>query len=181
VNDVFYVIPAKAGILTQPKGISMKKLFLLLAFIAPGAAFAADLFSQEEKNHMMSFTLESFWGKAVDSQGKPVQPKDERERTIMPITREQANYIIDKGGESGLAQWCGVAWQGRYQLIIEQQRRYMKSDVQVAYAGVLHGLAQNMLADAMKDDTCDEATRTQISQLISRDVEHLTKALSQKD
>jgi hypothetical protein len=66
-------------------------------------------------------------------------------------------------------------------LIIEQQRRYMKSDVQVAYAGVLHGLAQNMLADAMKDDTCDEATRTQISQLISRDVEHLTKALSQKD
>ncbi|MDX2112876.1 MAG: hypothetical protein SFW63_03990 [Alphaproteobacteria bacterium] len=155
----------------------MKKFFFLLPLLMPTPAMAADLFSQQEKNHMMTLTLESFWGKAVDSEGKPVQPKDERERTTMPITREQANYIIDKGGESGLAQWCGVAWQGRYQLILEQQRRHMKSDVQVAYAGVLHGLAQNMLADAMKDERCDDATKKQISDLIAEDVRRITQSL----
>jgi hypothetical protein len=159
----------------------MKKRFLLFCLLLPATAHAADLFSPEEKNKMMTLTLESFWGKAIDSQGKPVQPKDEAERTTMPISRDQAYYIIDKGGESGLAQWCGVEWQGRYQMIIEQQRRHMKNEVQIAYAGVLHGLAQNMLVDGIKDERCDEATKAQITQLISDDVKHIGISLSRKE
>jgi hypothetical protein len=159
----------------------MKKLFLLFPLFIPTAAPAADLFSQEEKNRMMTLTLESFWGKAIDSEGKPLQPKDDRERTTMPITRDQANYIIGKGGESGLAQWCGVAWQGRYQLILEQQRRHMQSDVQVAYAGVLHGLAQNMLVDAMKGERCDHDTKAQTAELIADDVKNISRSLAKKD
>jgi hypothetical protein len=160
----------------------MKKLLPAAAalwLLFPAIASAAGLFAPEEKEKMMQLTLESFWGKALDSQGKPVQPKDEAERARLPISREQALYLIDKGGESGLAQWCGVAWQGRYQLLIEQLRRQLASDTQVAYAGVLHGLAQHMFLKSVGDERCDDDMKNQTAELIRTDVARLGRSLKQ--
>jgi len=160
----------------------MKKIICaaLLTFMCASNVYAAELFTKIEKKKMIQLTLESFWGKAIDSQGNPVQPKDEKERTTIPISELQANHMINKGGESGLAQWCGVDWQERYQLIILQLKKHITSDTQVAYAGVLHGLAQQMIYDAMKKETCDAETRAQTASIIAEDVKNIKLSLDEK-
>ena len=154
-------------------------LGLWLAVMATSAS-AADLFTDPEKQKMMQLTLDSFWGKAIDSKGKPVQPKDDRERATIPISRAQSYYLINKGGESGLAEWCGVDWQERYLLILKQLRKYLTTDTQVAYAGVLHGVAQGMVASGMKGEACDAETKGQIDELVKEDLKNLKQALNEQ-
>lgn len=159
----------------------MKILSLLITLIAfAGNAAAAELFTEKEEQKMMQLTLDNFWGKAIDSKGEPVVPKDDKERKTLPISKEQAHHIITKGGESGLAQWCGVPWEERYQLIIAQFRLHMTSDTQVAYAGVLHGLAQQMMLASMKKETCDADTKAQMQSIVKDDVKNLKQSLASK-
>lgn len=160
--------------------MKMKKIIVsaILAITLAGNASAAELFTAPEKKKMMQLTLDSFWGKARDSKGQPVQPKDDKERNTLPISTAQANHIIDKGAESGLAQWCDVAWQERYQLIIAQLQKGLTSDTQVAYAGVLHGLAQHTMLDSMKKEKCDSDTREQMQTLMTDDIKNLKRSLA---
>lgn len=148
-----------------------------LAGLSVNSAMATELFTDVEKQKMMQLTLENFWGKAINSKGEPVQPKNEKERSTVPISKQQAYHLINKGGESGLAQWCGVDWQERYMLTLQQLRKYMTTDVQVAYAGVLHGVAQGMIVNGMKDEPCDAQTRKQVTEIIAADVKNLKLAL----
>lgn len=158
----------------------MKKIIIAALFLFSQNAIAADLFTPVEQKKMMKLTLENFWGKAIDSQGKPVMPKDDKERETMPISEEQAKYIINKGGESGLADWCAVAWEERFQLILQQLRKHFSNDIQLAYAGVLHGVAQQMIISGMKDESCSKETKEQMASLIKEDVKNLKESLKDK-
>ena len=135
------------------------------------------LFSPEEKDKIMQFTLEQFWGNAVDSKGELIQPKNDEERKALPVSKDQAGYIIDKGGESALAQWCGVEWQERFNLLMEQMRKRMPSDTQIAYLGVLHGVSQKMMFDVMDGETCSKQTKKQLQDIITHEISNLKTAL----
>jgi len=160
----------------------MKKIVWMAAFLVYATnANAAELFTEKEEQKMMELTLANFWGKAIDSKGEPVMPKDEKERATMPISKEQAHHVISKGGESGLAQWCGVPWEERYQLIIAQLKQHLTSDTQVAYAGVLHGLAQQMMLVSMKNETCDDESKAQVAGIIKEDLKNLRQSVANKE
>ncbi len=161
------------------KGYNVKPIILtmLVALVLSPSAKADELFSDVEKAEMMQLTLKHFWGKAIDSKGDPVQPADEKERTTVPISKQQAHYLINKGGESGLAQWCGVDWQERYLLMLQQLRMHMKNDKQTAYSGVLHGVAQQTLAASLKGEPCDRDTSKQVATLMKQDIENLKRSL----
>lgn len=158
----------------------MKNYLLAIALLGAAPAYADELFSAPQKQQMMKLTLETFWGKAVDSQGKPIEPKDDAERNNLPISKEQAYYIIDKGAEAGLAQWCKLSWNERFELMMRQLRQGFETETQAAYAGALHGLAQVMMVKAMDKESCDNDTKDQVAQLIESDVKNLNKSLAGK-
>jgi hypothetical protein len=155
----------------------MKKILIVMVCLLPFAAQAEAIFSTEDKQRIMKLTLQKFWGQAVDSKGHPIMPKDDAERATLPIPKEQAAYIIDKGSESGLAEWCNVSWEERFHLLMKQMRAQKLSEMQIAYIGVLHGVAQGMVNSSMKNQKCDAETKDQIRTVIKDDTAGIKKLL----
>ena len=153
------------------------KHYVVLAMLVAFPAQADDIFSAQEKQSIMKVTLQKFWGQAVDSKGQPIMPKDDAERANLPITREQASYLIDKGAESAMAEWCNVAWEERFHLLMKQMRNNAYNETQLAYAGVLHGVAQGMTKRAVNNQKCDADTKQQITTIIKQDISNLKKSL----
>lgn len=160
----------------------MKKCLIACAlFISMHSPAAAEeLFTPAQKQEMMKLTLESFWGKAVGSDGKPIEPKDDEDRRAMPISEEQGLYIIDKGAESGMAEWCDLEWMERYELMMRQQQSNLGSDKPLAYVGMLHGMAMAMMLKSLEKEKCDADTKDQMEQLLEGDVKSLKKSLANK-
>ena len=108
----------------------------------------------------------NFWGHAVLSNGKPVQPDSEEERKTLPVSNAVANQVLDVGEVSGLAEWCGLDWRSHYLSLTAAARRAGFREKQVAFIGVLHGMTQGVVAEAMKARPCTEAKRTEVQEMM---------------
>jgi hypothetical protein len=134
---------------------------LLLCFgLFPARAEAQ---APKEKDALISWVLERFWGHARDSKGAVIQPASDLDRHTVPVPTAVAYRAIDAGEVSGLAEWCGLDWKSHYLSLTSAARRRGMSDTQVAFISVLHGLTQESTR-AAKTSPCVDGDRSQVAE-----------------
>lgn len=81
--------------------------------------------------------------------GSAVPPETPAERAEPLVPPETGKLTLNAGMLSGYAQFCGLDWRRRSFLpFVEAQRAAAgRTEKQVAYLGILHGIAQGMMLD----------------------------------
>ena len=129
-----------------------------------------------EKNQSVSDllahqALNAMWGTAVGPDGIPLKPKNDKERTTIPIAPGYVEYVIRSAGIVGEAMWCGLDWQPHYQRFMQSERKRNElTTVQAAYIGFLFGLTQQVYSQELSaQETSSEqdrkTTNTKLNQL----------------
>jgi len=126
----------------------------------------AGVLTDSARENIVKSAFSNFWGHAVLSNGKVVQPESDEERKTLPVSSAVANQVLDVGEVSGLAEWCGLNWQSHYLSMTAAARKAGFKDKQVAFIGVLHGRAQGTVAEALKTRPCNEAKRTEVQEMM---------------
>jgi len=120
---------------------SMRTLVCLLLLLGIVQA-QADMPRITERDALISWGLERFWGNGRDSTGAYIQPSSDLDRRTVPVRSSVAYRVIEAGEISGLAEWCGLDWKSHYFSLTAAARQRGMSDKQVAFIGVLHGVVQ---------------------------------------
>jgi len=115
-----------------------------------------------DKDALISWILERFWGNAIDSTGAAIQPSSDLDRRTVPIPREIAYRAIEAGEISGLGAWCHLDWDSHYRSLTAAARARKMSDKEVAFISFLHGISQG-LALKSKSAPCSESDREQVA------------------
>lgn len=145
----------------------MRFLALTIVVIYTSPAWGG-IIPDAERKVLLQKTLTSwFWGKAKLLDGSLVQPIDEHDRKTMPISEKTANQILDVGEISGYAEWCGLDWQSHFLTMTASARQSGLKQKQMAFIGVVHGLAQGIVFDAFKLKTCGEKERETALKMMS--------------
>lgn len=136
---------------------------LLVCFVSVQAH--ADAQRSAEKDALITWVLERFWGHAIDSKGAVIQPSSDLDRRTVPIPFSVAYRAIEAGEISGLAQWCGLDWKTHYFSLTAAARQRGMSDKQVAFISVLHGVVQGGTL-ASKASPCAEGDRSHVTETL---------------
>lgn len=120
-----------------------------------------------DKDALITFALEKFWGNARDSKGAPIQPSSDLDRSTVPVTTSVAYRAIEAGEISGLAAWCGLDWEPHYFALTAAARKRGMVDKQVAFVSVLHGLSQGSTFRS-KTSACTASERKEIEGRLER-------------
>jgi hypothetical protein len=139
-------------------------LILVLTFLASQVL----AFDDATKDKIISLALENFWGKARLADGSYVQPENEVDRQTLPVSKETAYQIIEVGKISGLAQWCALDWQKNYLKLTKSARQEGFSEKQVAFIGLLHGVTQGIVENAVKDKKCGGSEKEEAKKLCEK-------------
>jgi hypothetical protein len=120
-----------------------------------------------DRTALLQETLSSlFWGQARLRDGSVVQPIDEHDRNTMPISQSTAHQVLDVGEISGYAEWCGLDWQSHYLTMTASARKNGFDQKQMAFIGVVHGLAQGVVFNSLKPNTCGHEERAMALELM---------------
>jgi hypothetical protein len=145
----------------------MRSLGLILVVIYTAPAWGG-VIPEAERKALLQKTLSSwFWGQAKLLGGSVVQPIDEHDRKTMPISARTANQVLDVGEISGYAEWCGLYWQSHFLTMTASARQSGLKQKQMAFIGVVHGLAQGIVFDALKPKTCGDKERAMVLKMMS--------------
>ena len=136
-------------------------LFFGLAQIQAGMPALAD------RDALITWALERFWGNARDSTGTPIHPSSDLDRNTVPVPTNVAYRAIEAGEISGLAAWCGLDWEPHYFALTAAARKRGMSDKQVAFVSVLHGLAQGSTFKS-KASPCPASERKEVESRLER-------------
>jgi len=132
----------------------MRTAALLLIAMSLVNAAVAGVIPNEQRKALIQEALSNFWGRAINSRGELIQPASAKERSIVPVKDSVAQRALDAGELSGLAEWCGLDWESHYRSLTRAARNKGLSDTQVAFISFLHGTAQGIIVEAMKDSAC---------------------------
>lgn len=138
-------------------------LFLLLSI---SITASAGVLPQEHREQLIQTTFANFWGKAILSNGNPVQPDNATERSTLPISKATANHVISVGELSGIAEWCGMDWQTHFLSLTARARRHGFSEKQVAFIGLLHGVSQGNVYSALQSKPCTVEQKSRVSKML---------------
>lgn len=130
-----------------------------LAALWPSVAITQQALPDALVQNLVATAQENFWGRAVLSSGETVQPIDEAERTAPVIPLSDSARVVSAAAPVGGALWCDVEWQPYYLAFMQSGRRKPWSEKQVAFIGVLFGLAQHSISNALKQNPCSPETR----------------------
>ena len=111
-------------------------------------------------------TLSNFWGNAKLKNGSFIQPKSNEEKTTVPISRSNAEKVIDVAEISAFAEWCGLKWQDNYYRVTNIARKSGFTDKQVAFIGMLHGTTQGLLLSSLKQQKCSVKIKKETQRLL---------------
>lgn len=137
---------------------------LLLVLIA--APSWSGVLPDSAREQLLKESLSKFWGRAVLSNGSLVQPDSEQERRTLPISVTVANQVFDVGEVSGYAEWCGLDWRAHFLTMTAAARKSGFKEKQVAFIGVIHGVAQGIVAEALKSKTCGTQERSKVMEMM---------------
>jgi hypothetical protein len=102
-----------------------------------------EILSDQDRDYLIRRTLDHFWGEALDSDDKPIQPKDDRDRETIPITTSEAYRVTDAAIPAGVAMWAHLDWEKYYGEFMKKERRTRQwSGKQIAFIGTLFGTVQ---------------------------------------
>ena len=144
--------------------------FVLLMYSA--AVFSSqpsyfeNVFPAEQAELVIRTAQKSFWGKAVLSNGALALPASESERNILPIPRNEAMRIVQSSAAAGLGAWCGVEWQSYYLAFMGSERAKPWSEKQIAFIGMLFGVAQGSLQKSMSETPCETSDRESVARML---------------
>jgi hypothetical protein len=130
-----------------------------LAALWPSVVITQQALPDALVQNLVATAQENFWGRAVLSSGEAVQPTDDAERTAPVIPFLDSARVVSAAAPVGGALWCGVEWQPYYLAFMQSERRKSWSEKQVAFIGVLFGLAQQSIWNALKQSPCAPETR----------------------
>lgn len=119
-----------------------------------------------EREKLFKEALSHFWGRAKLADGSFVQPDNEQERNTLPISTTVANQVFDVGEISGYAEWCGLDWKSNFLTMTAAARKHGFKGKQVAFIGMLHGVAQGVIADALKSKSCGAHERPKVMEMM---------------
>ncbi|MFG6429856.1 hypothetical protein [Roseateles sp. LYH14W] len=144
----------------------MRTLTILFLFLSISIPAAAGILPPEHREQLIQAAFANFWGKARLSNGNPVQPDNAAERSTLPISTAAANHVISAGELSGIAEWCGMDWQTHFLSLTAKARRQGFSEKQVAFIGLLHGMAQGNVYSAVQSKSCTVEQKSKAAQML---------------
>jgi hypothetical protein len=145
----------------------MRKILISLLFVST-AAIGSGITPDSHREKLFDIALSKFWGNAVGRDGLPIEPENEVDRVTLPISKETAHLVFDIGEISGYARWCGVDWKVHFLKLTSSARSSGFSEKQVAFIGVVHGVAQGVVEYAMTSSgmTCNVEQRQKVEKMI---------------
>src|SRR5437763_15914325 len=142
-------------------------VLIVLAFAKLCWSAVDPVFDDKQADEFAQLALENFWGRAVDEAGKSLQPKDATERKTLPIPKSDARRIAHAGVPAGLAVWAELEWKPYYLAFMQKERRSGRwSQKQIAFIGVIFGVAQGTSEKAFSEHKCDEQHRAWAKQIL---------------
>ena len=141
-------------------------LVAILSLASAAAAGARELVSDSDADEFARLALNGMWGKALDEHDRPLQPKDDKDRDTIPIPLADVRRVARSGAPAGIASWAGLDWQSYYDAFMKQERRSGRwSGKQIAFIGVLFGVAQGSF-----EESCEKMARDQTGREWATDV-----------
>lgn len=143
----------------------------LLLGAAPGLAIARDeMPSLSDRDVLINWVLQRFWGTARDSSGALIQPDSDLDRRTVPISTGIAYRAIEAGEISGLAAWCDLKWDPHYRSLTAAARQRHMPDKSIAFISMLHGVAQGLTLQSAKS-SCSKEDREAVTQKLKLSTE----------
>jgi hypothetical protein len=139
----------------------------LMTFASISAASTTD--QQALYDAFARQALDGMWGKVVGPDGKVLNPKNEKDRTTIPVSGEMVERVVLSGRIVGHAIWCEMQWKEDYLWFMQAERKRNKfSTTQAAYVGFLFGMSQNAFANDLKaGKPCQAADREEIQRALN--------------
>jgi hypothetical protein len=132
-------------------------LVLLTLVVASSFASEKHIVSDKETDEFIQLALDGFWGKALDETDRPIQPKDEEDRKIVPIPMADARRVAQAGVPAGIAAWADLDWESYYKAFMKKERSSRRwSGKQIAYIGLLFGVAQGSTEKSLANTPRDK-------------------------
>ena len=147
-----------------------------LAALWPSVGLTQQALPEALVQNLVATAQQNFWGRAVLSSGETVQPIDDAERIAPVIPFSDSVRVVSAAAPVGGALWCGIEWQPYYLAFMQSERRKSWSEKQVAFIGMLFGLAQYSMSNALKQNPCLPETR----EVVLRRMSEATDALMPK-
>jgi hypothetical protein len=144
----------------------MRNLALLLILFSVNSF--AGILPSDVRTSLVKDVLSGFWGKAKDTKGNPINPKNDQDRETIPVSASVVDQAINVGEVSGMARWCGLNSRPYYFSLTSYARKQKMTDKQVAFISVLHGASSQIIVSAMKSKTCEKEDKEMVIELIKQ-------------
>lgn len=119
-------------------------------------------------DEFIQLALTGFWGKAVDENDHPIQPKDELDRKTVPIPIADARRVAHAGVPAGFAAWADLDWESYYKAFMKKERSSGRwSGKQIAFIGILFGVAQGSIEKSLEDTPRDKMARDRAAEILA--------------
>lgn len=147
----------------------MKKILFLCTILLASTASAqqigsTDIYPPQYKDGLIKATLEYYWGRAKDKDGKIIQPRDDKDRKTVPLSREVAYRVIDNALVAGAAAHCKLNPKPYYSSYMKLERKlHGWDDKESAFLGMLFGAAQGSVQKALSKQPCDQEKKNQVA------------------
>lgn len=111
--------------------------------------------------------------KTMCAPNQACDPATQEELANPPLTLDQARDFLLVGRSSGIAEWCGLAWQGQLYLPLMQYLHHvqqLESRV-LAIVSLLHGQAQGAAIGSLAGQECTRNMRDEFAQMLAAHAE----------
>ncbi len=140
-----------------------KYILSILSLILFSSYCYAEIIPKKMHDKVIERAMNNYWSKVRLKDGSYVQPSSEKERKTVPIAKENAAQVIYIGEISSLADWCGLDWQQNFFRVTKAARNNGLSGKQVAFIGLLHGVAMGVVDSAVKGKECTPEIKDNIT------------------
>jgi len=144
----------------------MKKIVFFVLLLSSFAANAAITLTTTQKDLIAKHSLHNFWGKIELADGTHLEPKNEAERTTLPVKKSITNKVIDVAEASALSSWCELPWQENFKRMVNHyQRQDSLNETQQAFISFLHGMAYTLIKKKLEKTVCTHQYKRKVHEL----------------
>jgi len=144
----------------------MKNIVFFVLLLSSFAANAAITLTFTQKDMIAKHSLQQFWGKVELPDGTYLKPKNEIERTTLPITKSITNKVIDVAESSALSAWCELPWQENFERMVHHYKHQKSlNKTQQAFISFLHGMTYTLIKKKLEKKVCAPEYKRKIHEL----------------
>ena len=142
------------------------RILITLCFFLHLVSDANASMSDSEAKMFMELARQNITqAKLHDGSFVPAETEEEKKTPIIPVLDGQR--VIQVGFRSGVAAWCKVDNKDYYLGFMQQERGHSRwTDKQIAYIGLLHGVAKGSVLRATETTACPDTQLRQIESIL---------------